>query len=574
MLTITKTLLPHLLAPFPKTIQTAAGKAVFDRASFAYDMFTVFFDGEKRSGVVGRLATARRLALEYLEPLLSWKRFAVLNNEGSVGDLLSFVHLMLTEGDDLSMAALSSPCTIDCLITAATTTNDYEENLETLPFPEGLLLVLHKCLVHDVSRAIFFDKLFSLRPAVIQVFVSKVVSLLDYLYTMIRNVPPGTQPPVDLMHFVNDINDIFEYLSMDRRLARYLLKENYIEGFLVLVLFQFPKLKEWSEDDYFEPFFLESILSVFVWANHHRSASNSIVADLIVRRPLKAVFDMLTKIRRAGQAKTKADDVLNSVIGHLTSKRALAFATADTRNHPMVKMSTRNHAGVESFGDFVQVLNLHRLSFQTPYPKRLVLCQNIGHLDRGFRAPSQGEGVRQCSRCRSVVYCSEACQKQDWERLHKRECKAMAQAVSVLKHERAWVPWHIRQRSLFVFSEVQKTLNRSEALAHMKSFARQRAGGIQNLKRVISGVRVELCPVNELQTVDEYRKSGQHFLPQAETRFENLVAHTQTRENVWLFEAEFPFGDCKVHYLCLVDEDSGASSNFGGRLLNGMVQIE
>ena len=37
--------------------------------------------------------------------------------------------------------------------------------------------------------------------------------------------------------------------------------------------------------------------------------------------------------------------------------------------------------------------------------------------------------LQACSRCKQVQYCSKACQKEDWTKRHKNECKKLCEAM-------------------------------------------------------------------------------------------------------------------------------------------------
>lgn len=82
----------------------------------------------------------------------------------------------------------------------------------------------------------------------------------------------------------------------------------------------------------------------------------------------------------------------------------------------------------------------------------------------GLGATGQGEnnsgGVRACTGCRSVAYCSPACQRADWARVHKGECKVFrrvrAEGRNVLPTPvRALVQVLLRPRLLAAVAELE-----------------------------------------------------------------------------------------------------------------------
>jgi hypothetical protein len=44
---------------------------------------------------------------------------------------------------------------------------------------------------------------------------------------------------------------------------------------------------------------------------------------------------------------------------------------------------------------------------------------------RGYEVCGKGDGVRKCSKCKTVGYCGRDCQKQDWKN-HKKVCAQLA----------------------------------------------------------------------------------------------------------------------------------------------------
>lgn len=56
------------------------------------------------------------------------------------------------------------------------------------------------------------------------------------------------------------------------------------------------------------------------------------------------------------------------------------------------------------------------------------LCSNFNHSSSRPSCVEEGnEPLKACSTCRAVFYCSTACQKEDWDALHRQECCTMTQ---------------------------------------------------------------------------------------------------------------------------------------------------
>ncbi|KAJ3539864.1 hypothetical protein NMY22_g4545 [Coprinellus aureogranulatus] len=49
-----------------------------------------------------------------------------------------------------------------------------------------------------------------------------------------------------------------------------------------------------------------------------------------------------------------------------------------------------------------------------------------------------------CSACKSVFYCSKSCQLEDWDRLHRSECKVFVAITGARKDQGRWVPFGSR----------------------------------------------------------------------------------------------------------------------------------
>ncbi|EAU83370.2 hypothetical protein CC1G_09064 [Coprinopsis cinerea okayama7 len=75
----------------------------------------------------------------------------------------------------------------------------------------------------------------------------------------------------------------------------------------------------------------------------------------------------------------------------------------------------------------------------------LNLCDNELHVHADGMDRKRS---KKCGRCHSVVYCSSACQHEDWERRHQRECKGMARAYRI--HEASHLHYGQNSRTFHV----------------------------------------------------------------------------------------------------------------------------
>ena len=69
--------------------------------------------------------------------------------------------------------------------------------------------------------------------------------------------------------------------------------------------------------------------------------------------------------------------------------------------------------------------------------KILKTCYNC--LNYGWKQTDDKSTIKQCNRCKLAFYCSKQCQKEHWHKLHKKQCKYLAE-VKVLplsKHDEA-----------------------------------------------------------------------------------------------------------------------------------------
>ncbi|KAF6755098.1 hypothetical protein DFP72DRAFT_897267, partial [Ephemerocybe angulata] len=79
-------------------------------------------------------------------------------------------------------------------------------------------------------------------------------------------------------------------------------------------------------------------------------------------------------------------------------------------------------AACQEYGTFLGIAHeVHISRRDTP----ISICSNLNHSTSSLGAdhPSGARDFKTCGKCQVVMYCSKACQEEDWAALHKRECR-------------------------------------------------------------------------------------------------------------------------------------------------------
>ncbi|KAH6901770.1 hypothetical protein BKA70DRAFT_1433343 [Coprinopsis sp. MPI-PUGE-AT-0042] len=80
----------------------------------------------------------------------------------------------------------------------------------------------------------------------------------------------------------------------------------------------------------------------------------------------------------------------------------------------------------------------------------IVLCENAGHFRNGKLLYDTGlRSQKECARCQFKVYCSRACQREDWDVRHRMECPALRHLSLVFRQEDTF--YHHRHRAWHIF---------------------------------------------------------------------------------------------------------------------------
>ncbi|KAF6753479.1 hypothetical protein DFP72DRAFT_407300 [Ephemerocybe angulata] len=77
-------------------------------------------------------------------------------------------------------------------------------------------------------------------------------------------------------------------------------------------------------------------------------------------------------------------------------------------------------------------------------PLEIPLCDNLQHRNTcPFENPKGVEGL-QCASCRTTMYCSRECQREDWANFHRQECAANRKDRIAREADGAWISHRMR----------------------------------------------------------------------------------------------------------------------------------
>ncbi|EAU83379.1 hypothetical protein CC1G_09073 [Coprinopsis cinerea okayama7 len=113
--------------------------------------------------------------------------------------------------------------------------------------------------------------------------------------------------------------------------------------------------------------------------------------------------------------------------------RALKEAVATVPKEKWVEFSTKRALNTSDvFHTFVGGIDERYAMMEAVENDGIDFCDNYAHKRRPRKRLSQ---LSQCSRCRTVVYCSHECQKEDWVAGHRDECYTMRLSHLKLRRE-------------------------------------------------------------------------------------------------------------------------------------------
>ncbi|KAJ3526148.1 hypothetical protein NMY22_g10280 [Coprinellus aureogranulatus] len=161
----------------------------------------------------------------------------------------------------------------------------------------------------------------------------------------------------------------------------------------------------------------ETILQLFVLCAKHPSRVVHNWRDLYEGGLYSLILRSLAHLTEE-EADSESSDVLPDILK--TSGAYTMYPCVLKRLIPEAKpgvvpkvRGAKFRDSVAEFGDGLG----ERVTLFQMMPPGFAICDNLHCNERQIGSP-----MMQCSRCHTVIYCSQLCQSQDWKRLHRYEC--------------------------------------------------------------------------------------------------------------------------------------------------------
>ncbi|KAG2003812.1 hypothetical protein CC2G_004385 [Coprinopsis cinerea AmutBmut pab1-1] len=306
--------LRHLDAPFPSPsfLNTSERRKTLERSAGALDVFHNLIVSAKADSSESFMNDASRIAIEHLEPIISWHRFTTLRGLHTMSNLLYLLFDLISLTEGLQLALLSSRCAMDALVTFASSSIDLMAHDD---LPELFLYLLHHCTTHKVSQRLLFDAILDSPRSSQRRFLANVVSLIDFASIAVAKAPKSGRKPIDLVRFFIFLQATFDNFSKEWKFSPFLLEQGYIAKYLDLVLGDLPRVRRLANrwEDVPPMLDVNLLLATFKWTHFHRAHTSKLIHQVVQGGLLVRAIELLTSAR--GEADV---NVLDTIISHIT----------------------------------------------------------------------------------------------------------------------------------------------------------------------------------------------------------------------------------------------------------------
>ncbi|KAH6869836.1 hypothetical protein BKA70DRAFT_1413970 [Coprinopsis sp. MPI-PUGE-AT-0042] len=530
--------------------------------------------------------------------LLSWKWFCTSSAPVRRGEKISapteFLATLLplyvlALNTELETQLLCAPDVIDALLVLYSAELNPEGPLITKDNCPNLIFVLTVQVRHINSRRFFMDALLALPHSKLLQFANNLGVMINYTPEQAAKTSPNnvegvtalTAPFENLCYTVNR-------LTSQAKINEALLERKVLRGIMSLALTMHrlclnaprPVFKDRTQH----------LLTISRWADYYRCQGGRALRKVLSASSSLGHSPLYTLVQRyKGYHGVRIKDENVDLI-FLFFTRYMAFPRVFRDLGAALKHMEESHDMSHPIWDsenktwafFNVVLGLRRES------RRRVIGKSTS---------------RRCLGCYSVVYFSEECQKDVWERVHKRECHQLADEYTSLARERLEFPQRARLEAMVfillwlnlsngssVFQEINALLGQPCATDSSPASSNQPAptkarsdfayciGMLVRRKEDLHGAQ----PEDKLISTDEDRAKGREMgslFP--EHRFESIVDGIKSSpsgssqgigEDLQLLSFVVPSGPMQWHILCIATVPSGPTQS--SRLTFGMMQLE
>ncbi|EAU83029.2 hypothetical protein CC1G_08966 [Coprinopsis cinerea okayama7 len=557
----------NLDSPFPPPVamRTDRGKKVLERAAYALDFYGLLHSHAVTQDDAFLLDAIAELSLEHLDQIMSWYRYTMLiEGINNVFNGLQVIYHLITSGNKkLRLAMLTSPSVAEAVIAVGISTVGFYQPQD---LSSQFLEVVQACVWHKSSRALLFDGLMALAPTLRQKFIHRTVKLIGFVGTSIQRASPGEYVIQTHIEYLVGLRDIFEQLADDWRLLLCLREERYLLKLTAFILHQYPKVRRLSPQP--DKDFPLQLTTNLIWMTFRSATQQRIHAPAAVHQLVAG--GLLTEAIRCLHRVTNPCSLgaLTTMLHTTSAYMAWSKRVANAVNAVMKSLDPgivksledRSHPDNESWLQFSNLVGLCSDSDKTPHSV-VVNCQNLMHIDSG---PQRGgsesvENVKTCSGCRSLVYCSERCQEEDWANLHRFEWESLQDSRRGLVKEKIWPPWYTRIRAMQLISGVIWSFRKSRQTRLFQEVALVDMSPSSTVQDLVHIIGIFSWGGQAVQSVDAYREQVSKFDLWSPTRFEKILDEVKARK-LLLYDFPFAFGCSKIHVLCAYKYDEARKS--------------
>ncbi|TFK24323.1 hypothetical protein FA15DRAFT_669664 [Coprinopsis marcescibilis] len=201
-------------------------------------------------------------------------------------------------------------------------------------------------------------------------------------------------------------------------------------------------------------FVINSQTMLFDWAT---SSSHGLISNVtgLARGNLLRIVTNTIKWKVPPAVKEAAKALLLRMVTHTVYPRMLKMTEYTLIQQPKDILGIKDPK-FHTFASVVKMRNNMLLEFRD---RQIGICDNLNHAPDA--QPTHYFHGRTCSRCHSVMYCSEACQRTDWKARHRKECRVLhADYYLPRKHRDSWYRHNLRSFHLsLIISHYNNRLN-------------------------------------------------------------------------------------------------------------------